>query len=76
MQEYDQFVIISFIVAFAMVLEIVGCREEVRLKVSNDDEAEPEASQKQKAIRCRSSTGPNLSPCKATWSMLLLLLDW
>ena len=67
---------ISFIVAFAMVLEIVGCREEVRLKVSNDDEAEPEARQKQKAIRCRSSNGPNSSPCKATWSTLPLLLDW
>ena len=66
--------IISFIVAFAMVLEIVGCKEEV--KVSNDDEAETEARQKQKATRCHSSTGPNSSPCKATWSTLPLLLDW
>ena len=57
-----------------MVLEIVGCKEEVI--VSNDDEGEPEARQKQKATRCRSSTGPNSSPCKATWSTLPLLLDW
>ena len=59
-----------------MVLEIVGCREEVRLEVSNDDEAKPEARQKQKAIRCRSSTGPNSSHSKATWLTLPLLLDW